>query len=343
MIRFNCDYSEGAHPAIIEQLVKTNIEQTPGYGMDPYCAKAATLIREKCLAPKADVHFLVGGTQTNLTFIGSVLRPHQGAVSADTGHINVHESGAIEATGHKVISLPSKDGKITASQVLEVYTKHIEDPDLEHTVQPKLVYISNPTEIGTIYNKEELTSLSDVCRKNNLYLYVDGARLGYGLTAKSNDLTLADFAKLCDAFYIGGTKVGALFGEALIITNDNLKEDFRYSIKQRGGMFAKGRLLGIQFSTLMENNLYFDISIHANKMASKIKEACIKRGYPFLTDSDTNQQFPIIPNKIVEKLKEKYTFSVWEKTDESHIAIRFCTSWATKECDVEELVADILK
>lgn len=341
MIRFNCDYSEGAYSSILEKLAQTNLEQTAGYGLDPYCEKARKLIQDLCKAPQAQVHFLVGGTQTNMMLIAAALRPYQGALSPDSGHINVHESGAIEATGHKVLALPSKDGKITAEQVQEEYTKHYKDPDREHMVQPKLVYISNPTEIGTIYSKAELTALSKVCRENNLYLYVDGARLGYGLTAKSNDLSLADMAELCDAFYIGGTKVGALFGEALVITNPALQEDFRYVIKQHGGMFAKGRLLGIQFLALLEDGTYFEIARHANELAEKIKQACIEKGYSFLTESDTNQQFPILPNSVLEKLGSKYTYSVWQPMDETHSAVRFCTSWATKEEDVASLIKDL--
>lgn len=341
MIRFNCDYSEGAYSSILEKLAQTNLEQTAGYGLDPYCEKARKLIQDLCKAPQAQVHFLVGGTQTNMMLIAAALRPYQGALSPDSGHINVHESGAIEATGHKVLALPSKDGKITAEQVQEEYTKHYKDPDREHMVQPKLVYISNPTEIGTIYSKAELTALSKVCRENNLYLYVDGARLGYGLTAKSNDLSLADMAELCDAFYIGGTKVGALFGEALVITNPALQEDFRYVIKQHGGMFAKGRLLGIQFLALLEDGTYFEIARHANELAEKIKQACIEKGYSFLTQSDTNQQFPILPNSVLEKLGSKYTYSVWQPMDETHSAVRFCTSWATKEEDVASLIKDL--
>lgn len=341
MIRFNCDYSEGAYPAILEKLAQTNLEQTAGYGLDPYCEKARKLIQDLCKAPQAQVHFLVGGTQTNMMLIAAALRPYQGALSPDSGHINVHESGAIEATGHKVLALPSKDGKITAQQVQEEYTKHYKDPDREHMVQPKLVYISNPTEIGTIYSKAELTALSKVCRENNLYLYVDGARLGYGLTAKSNDVSLADMAELCDAFYIGGTKVGALFGEALVITNPALQEDFRYVIKQHGGMFAKGRLLGLQFLALLEDGTYFEIARHANELAKQIKQTCIEKGYSFLTQSDTNQQFPILPNSVLEKLGSKYTYSVWQPMDESHSAVRFCTSWATKEEDVASLIKDL--
>lgn len=341
MIRFNSDYTEGAHPKILEKLIETNLEQTSGYGMDPYCEKARGIIKEKCKDENLDVHFFVGGTQTNLTFISSVLRPYQGVVSVDTGHINTHESGAIEATGHKVLAVKGVNGKVTAEEVQRVYDEHYNDEVREHTVQPKMVYISNPTEIGTIYSKQELTKISEVCRKNNLILYMDGARLGYGLCAENNDLDLPTIAKLCDAFYIGGTKVGALFGEALVISKEALKEDFRYILKQKGGMLAKGRLLGLQFLTLFEKDLYFEISAHANNMARLIKEACIEKGYPFLTESTTNQQFPILPNKVLEELKENFEYSFWQKIDEEHCAVRFCTSWATDINDVNALVKAI--
>lgn len=343
MLRFNCDYSEGAHPKILEKLVQTNYEQTEGYGEDNYCKEAIRLIKEKCNRQDADVHFFVGGTQTNLTVISAALRPHQGVISAVSGHINAHESGAIEATGHKVIALPSCDGKITAKQVQEVYDSHFSDTTHEHIVQPKLVYISNPTEIGSIYSKAELMALSETCTRNNLYLYMDGARLGYALCAQENDLDLPAIAQLCDVFYIGGTKIGALFGEALVICNDNLKLDFRYLIKQKGGLLSKGRLLGIQFITLFEDDLYFKMAKHANEMAELIKEACIKKGYPFLTPSTTNQQFPIMPDRILEKLNQAYEYSYWQRIDKDQSAVRFCTSWATEKDMVLQLIADIEK
>ena len=251
MIRFNCDYCEGAHERILRKLAETNLEQTPGYGEDHYCAEAAGIIRSLCGQEDAAVHFLVGGTQANMTVIASALRSHQGVAGAVTAHINVHETGSIEATGHKVLALPSEDGKITAEQVEELYQAHIRDESFEHTVQPKMVYISNPTELGTIYTRSELENLYEVCRKYGLYLFVDGARLAYGLAAEGNDLDLKSLAAACDVFYIGGTKAGALFGEAVVILNDELKADFRYHIKQRGGMLAKGRLLGIQFGELL--------------------------------------------------------------------------------------------
>lgn len=341
MIYFECDYSEGAHPKVLEKLIGSNMEQTVGYGEDPYCKKAAKLIKEKCGREDIDVHFFVGGTQTNLTVISAALRPHQGAIATVMGHVNVHESGSIEATGHKVLALPSLDGKLTAEQIQAVYDDHFNNPDHEHMVQPKLVYLSNSTEIGTIYSRAELTAISETCRKNNLFLYIDGARLGSALCAEDNNLDLPTLARLCDAFYIGGTKNGLLFGEALVICNDKLKADFRYILKQKGGMLAKGRLLGLQFTALFEDNLYYDMAIHANKMAKQIKEACIHKGYKFISPSTTNQQFPILPDEVIKKLHAKYAFSLWKKIDDKHSAVRFCTSWATNENDVMELVSDI--
>lgn len=343
MIRFECDYSEGAHRRIMERLVETNMEQTPGYGEDLYCKEAAGKIRELCACESADVHFLVGGTQANLTVIAAALRPHQGALCAESGHIAVHETGAIEACGHKVLPLPSEDGKITAAQVEKAYREHVEDVNHEHMVQPKLVYISNPTEYGTVYYKEELEALHRVCRECGLYLYMDGARLGYGLMAADNDLTLPDIARLCDVFYIGGTKLGALFGEAVVIANDKLKEDFRYIMKQKGGMLAKGRLLGIQFLELMRDGLYFSMAKHANEMAEKIRQACEEKGYPMAVKSRTNQVFAVLPDEDLERLGQKYAYSCWERADESHSVVRFCTSWATEEKDVLALAEDLKK
>lgn len=341
MIRFESDYTEGAHKRIMKRLVETNEEQTPGYGMDEHCEKARAYIKKACHAENADIHFLVGGTQANTTIIASILRPHQGAVAAITGHIAVHETGAIEATGHKVLTLPSDDGKIQAQQVKELYDAHWNDVTHEHLVQPGLVYISHPTENGTTYSKSELEALSKVCRECGLPLFMDGARLGYGLASKGSDLSLADIASLCDVFYIGGTKVGALMGEAVVIINDALKKDFRYVIKQNGGMLAKGRLLGIQFETLFEDGLYYEISKHAVDMAMMIREAFAEKGFSFRYDSMTNQQFPILPNEVLIKLSEKYSYSYWEKVDASRSAVRFCTSWATKKENVEMLIKDI--
>jgi len=343
MIRFNCDYSEGAHPKVLEKLIETNMEQTAGYGCDSYCSKAAGLIKSKCGREDIDVHFLVGGTQTNLTVIAAALRPHQGVISADTGHINTHETGAIEACGHKVLALPSADGKLVAGDIKACCEAHESDETREHIVQPKLVYISNPTEIGTIYTREELSAISKVCSEKGMFLYVDGARLGYALCAEGNDLDLPALAGLCDAFYIGGTKIGALFGEALVLCNDTIKKDFRYIIKQKGGMLAKGRLLGVQFTELFKDGLYFEMAGHANKMAMLIKEAFKRNGYSFLVESFTNQQFPIIPDSMLLKLKEKFEYSFWVKVSEKASAVRFCTSWATDPGAVEQLTEEIHK
>lgn len=341
MTYFNCDYNEGAHEKVMRRLLETNKEQTIGYGCDDYCEQARKLIREKCQAPEADVHFLVGGTQTNATVIAAALRTHQGVIAAQTGHINVHETGAIEADGHKVLALLSKDGKLTAKQVEECYMTHVSDGAFEHMVQPKMVYISQPTELGTQYTLAELEALSAVCRKNHLFLFVDGARLGYGLMAAGNDVTMADLARLTDVFYIGGTKVGALFGEAVVINNPCLKEDFRYVIKQKGAMLAKGRLLGLQFLALFEDDLYFEIAAHADKMADRIREVLHRKQMPFLVENCTNQIFTILPDEILNKLSEKYCFSYQERIDETHSAVRICTSWATEKAAVEELCGDL--
>lgn len=341
MLFFECDYTEGACPEIMNRLVETNYMQTPGYGEDVICDSARAKIRKACNAEHADVHFLVGGTQANFTVIASILRPYQGVVCAETGHINVHETGAVEATGHKVLALPSTTGKITAEQVKAYYDAHWADGSHEHIVQPGMVYISHPTENGTLYTKTELVELYKMCQQLELPLFLDGARLGYGLMSEASDMTLADVAANTDVFYIGGTKVGALFGEAVVITNPALKKDFRYSIKQRGGMLAKGRLLGIQFDELFENDLYFRVAKHADDLAMKLKHAFVAKGYPLFFDSYTNQQFPIMPDKDLDKLKDKYAWCLWSKVDAEHSAVRFCTSWATKEEAVEKLIADI--
>ena len=341
MIRFNCDYLEGAHPRILEKLVETNFVQTPGYGEDEYCERAREIIRKKVGVPDAYVQFLVGGTQTNMTVISSILRPYQGVISANTGHINAHETGAIEATGHKVLVLPSEDGKITAAQVQEYYDAHWADESHEHIVQPGMVYISHPTENGTLYTKEELKALYETCQKLCMPLFLDGARLGYGLMSEGSDLTWEDVAAYTDVFYIGGTKVGALFGEAVVITNPVLTKDFRYVIKQRGGMLAKGRLLGIQFQALLEDGLYEEIAGKAVKQAMRLREAFLEKGYPLLYNSYTNQQFPIMHKQQLEQLKENYSFELWAPLDEEYSAVRFCTSWATKDEDVEKLIEDL--
>ncbi len=341
MIYFNNDYSEGCHEKVLQRLIATNLEQTPGYGEDIYCKRAADRIKALCGREDLAVHFLVGGTQTNLTVISAALRPHQGALGASSAHINVHETGAIEATGHKVLWLPSEDGKITADQVAQYVRLHRADPSFEHTVQPKMVYISNPTEWGTLYNLQELEALSAVCRENGLYLFLDGARLGYGLMAQGNDVTMADLARLCDVFYIGGTKVGALFGEAVVISNPAIAEDFRYIIKQHGGMLAKGRLLGVQFDALLEDDLYFTIAAHADHLADKLRAAFQRNGYPFFVEGVTNQVFPILPRAVRENLAEKYAFMEMDPVDEDRCAVRFCTSWATLEENVDAFCTDL--
>lgn len=341
MIRFNCDYHEGAHPRILDALVRTNMEQTVGYGEDAYCAEAAAKIKKLCKKEDAAVHFLVGGTQTNLTVISSVLRPHQAVLCVEEGHVNVHETGAIEACGHKVMTVKGKDGKLTAEQIREVYHSHWGDDSHEHMTQPKLVYISNPSELGTIYGKAELEAIRKVCDECHMYLFLDGARLGYGLMSEENDLSLEILADLCDVFYIGGTKVGALFGEAVVISNPALQEDFRYIIKQKGGMLAKGRLLGIQFLELFKDGLYFEISKHAIDMAMILKEGLKKEGYEFFIESSTNQQFVIVSDEKLETLKEKYAYCYQQRYDETRSVIRLCTSWATKEEHVYQLLEDM--
>ena len=339
MIYFHNDYSEGCHEKVLAALTRTNLEQTPGYGEDHYCAEAADLIRKACNAPEMAVHFLVGGTQANLTVIDAALRPHQAAVSADLGHINSHETGAVEATGHKVMALPSVDGKITAEQVAKMVEEHYASASFEHTTQPKLVYISSPSELGTLYSLSELEALSAVCRAKGLYLFLDGARLGYGLAASDNDVNVADLARLCDVFYIGGTKVGALFGEAVCITNPALKEDFRYLIKQHGGMLAKGRLLGVQFKALFVDGLYFELGKHAVAMADKIRATLEELGVPSLVPGTTNQIFPILSDELLAELEKEFTFVEQERVSPTYRAVRFCTSWATTEENTDALCA----
>lgn len=341
MICFHNDYSEGCHEKVMQALVDTNMLQTVGYGEDEFCAAAAAKIRSLCGREDAQVHFLVGGTQTNLTVIDAALRPHQAALGPVSAHINVHETGAVEATGHKVLTVPSQDGKITARQVRAVVEIHRASGSFEHEAQPKLVYISNPTEYGTLYSLEELENLSGVCREMGLYLFLDGARLGYGLIAEGYDVTLRDIARLCDVFYIGGTKVGALFGEAVVITNPAIGEDFRYLMKQHGGMLAKGRLLGVQFRVLFEDDLYFQISAHAVKMADRIRGALDEIGASYLVPGITNQIFPILPDSLLEELGKNFMFTEMERVDDTHRAVRFCTSWATKPEHVDALCDEL--
>ncbi len=337
MIYFNNDYSEGCHEAVLKLMSQTNMQQTSGYGMDEYCREAADIIRRLCDDESLAVHFLVGGTQTNLTVISAALRPHQGVLGAESAHVQVHETGAIEATGHKVLSLPSADGKITAQQVEAAVTAHFQDEAAEHMVQPKMVYISNPTELGTIYSRGELEAISAVCKKHGLYLFLDGARLGYGLTARDNDVSMKDLARLCDVFYIGGTKVGALFGEAVVISNPAIAADFRYLIKQHGGMLAKGRLLGIQFCALLRDGLYWQIAERANVLADQLRECLARLGYPLLVEGTTNQVFAILPDRLLERLGKNFSFSEQQRMDVTHRAVRFCTSWATTQENMNAL------
>lgn len=341
-IYFNCDYTEGAHEKIMNALTQTNLLQTIGYGEDYFCENARESIKKACENDNIDVHFLVGGTQTNFTVISSILRPYQGVIAPNTGHINVHETGAIEARGHKVLALDcSADGKITSNQI-ETYCKnHYECAEAEHIVQPGMVYISQPTENGAIYSKNELISIKKVCEQYDMPLFVDGARLGYALASEENDVTLKDLCEICDVFYIGGTKCGALFGEAVVISNDKLKKDFRYNIKQNGGMLAKGRLLGLQFGCLFEDNTYIEICKKAVDQAKYIANSCVEYGFKLLTNSPTNQQFVIFSNDILQKLSKKYVLTFWEKVDETHSAVRICTSWATKDENVKALLEDI--
>ncbi len=338
MIRFDCDYLEGAHPAILQRLMETNLDQTIGYGEDPYCQAAAEKIRTACGAPDAAVHFLVGGTQTNTAVIYSLLRPHEGVLSPSTGHINCHEVNAIEGTGHKVLPLPAENGKITAQAVEQAVLAWREDASWEHIVKPGMVYLSQSTETGTIYSKAELTAIRQVCRKYRLPLFLDGARLGYALAAPGNDLTLSDLTQLCDVFYIGGTKVGALFGEAVVIPNPDLIEGFRSLIKQRGGLLAKGRLLGLQFDVLFTDRLYFRLGQHAIDLAMKMKEGFAKKGYAFWCDSPTNQQFPILTCQQVERLSRDFSFDDYGPAGPDSRISRFCTSWATTQEQIEALL-----
>lgn len=337
MIRFESDYTQGAVPEILEALIKTNMEQTPGYGEDKYCLSAADKIRKELKCDSAAVHFLVGGTQTNFTFIASCLRPHEGVISASTGHINVHETGAVEATGHKILPIESFDGKIKAEDIEAMVVAHENDASFEHITKPKMVYISMPTENGTIYSKAELEAIYEVCKKKNLILYIDGARLGYAMMCKENDVAFSDLPNLCDAFYIGGTKVGALFGEALVIVNEKYKEDFRYIEKQKGAMLAKGRLLGLQFDTLFTDGLYFKVSAYAMKLADRIRAALKEKGIRVYYNSPTNQLFPMLTDEQMNKLKNDFSFCYWCKNGDLHV-VRFCTSWATQEGDVDTLI-----
>lgn len=337
MISFANDYSEGACPQVLQAISRENLLQNPGYGLDPHCEAAAEMIRSLCAAQGADVHFLVGGTQVNFISIAAFLRPHQAAIAADCGHIATHETGSVEATGHKICTVPAVNGKLTPELVRKVVAGH---PN-EHMVQPKLVFLSCPSEFGTIYSKAELTEMRKVCDELGLYLYLDGARLAAGLTCEACDITLADIAAVADAFYIGGTKNGLLMGEALVILNDGLKADFRYMEKQRGAMLAKGFLLGIQFETVLRDGLYFSLAKNANERASELRRGFAALGVPVLVDSPTNQLFPILPKSITAKLAERYVFEQWEEVDAEREAVRFVCSWATPAENTAALLADL--
>lgn len=325
MYSFQNDYSEGAHPNILKALSKYNLQQEEGYGLDRHTLNAVTIIRNLMEAAEAEVHLLSGGTQTNLIAISAFLRPHEACIAADTGHVSTHEAGAIEATGHKLLNVKAGDGKLTPALIEPVLVEH----HFEHMVKPKLVYISNPTELGTIYSKIELKALHDYCRNKDLLLYADGARLGCALVATNADVTLRDMYALTDAFFIGGTKIGALLGEALVLSDVDLKEEYRYLIKQRGGLLAKGRILGIQFEELFRDDLYFDLARHANDTAQFLAQTLKKEGCAFWIDSPTNQIFPIMKNEVIEMLSGQFQFYTWAKVDEKHSALRLVTSWAT--------------
>lgn len=336
MYSFRNDYSEGAHPRVLQALAETNLEQTRGYGLDPRCEAAGALIRRLCAAPDAAVHFLVGGTQTNLLVINAFLRSYEAVIAAHTGHVNVHETGAVEATGHKVCTAFAPDGKLTPALVESVLSAHGD----EHMVLPRMVYISNTTEVGTVYSRAELAALRRCCEAHGLYLFLDGARLGSALTTPGSDLTLADIAAMTDAFYIGGTKNGALFGEALVLPHPD--PHFRWHMKQRGAMLAKGRLLGIQFQALLEDGLYFDIARHANEMAFRLRDGVAALGYPFPVASISNQQFPVLPNSVIRRLEDMgYEFETDRPVDGEHTCVRFVTSWATPERAVDQFLRDL--
>lgn len=335
---FKNDYSEGCHPIILEALVKYNLVQQNGYGLDDYSQNAAKLIRQKINNPKAKVHFVSGGTQANLIVISAFLRPHESVVAAETGHIFTNETGAIEATGHKVHGIETADGKLKPDDIQKILNLHTNIP---HQVKQKMVYISNSTEVGTIYSKVELQNLYEFCQEKNLYLFLDGARLGHALTAETNDLTLEDIAKYTDAFYLGGTKNGALIGEAIVICNENLQDEFGFHLKQKGAMLAKGRLLGIQFQELLKDDLYFELAKSANQKAMEIKRAFEEKGCSFLSETFTNQIFPILTQNQISQLSQNFDFYVWKKIDEEKSAVRLITSWATTDAIVADFINEI--
>ncbi|WP_427813704.1 threonine aldolase family protein [Enterococcus sp. 22-H-5-01] len=339
MLNFESDYLEGAHEKILQRMLETNEEKLTGYGHDKYSASAVDKIRQACLCPEAEIYFISGGTLTNALVIASMLKKYEGVLAAETAHIATHETGAIEYSGHKVLTLPQKQGKITADQIRDYLTTFWADANHEFMVFPGMVYLSHPTEYGTLYTKDELKNISEVCRQYQIPLFLDGARLGYGLASPEIDVTLPMIAEYCDVFYIGGTKVGAFLGEAIVFTKNNRPEYFLAHMKQQGALLAKGRLLGLQFDTLFTDQLYFEISQHAIAMAMRLKKGLQEKHYRFYLDSPTNQQFIVVQNEQLEILKKSVAFGFWEQFDESHSVIRFATSWATKESEIDELLA----
>jgi threonine aldolase len=336
MISFFNDYAEGAHPRILAALKKTNEQQEPGYGLDSFSQEAIELLRDAIKQPEASIHFVATGTQANLITLSSFLKPYESIIAAEHGHICVHETGALEATGHKVHALPSHAGKVSAESVRALLALH----DSVHCVQPKVLYISQSTELGTVYSRQELQSLREVCDEHRLYLYLDGARIGNAVMAEGENATLADIASLCDAFYIGGTKNGALLGEAIVIIHRALQDSFRYHLKQRGALLAKGRVVALQFIELFQDGLYFKNAHHANSVAKKLANGIKERGYSFAQEPQTNQLFPVFPHQVIQKLQEHYGFFIWEKLGERAV-IRLVTSWATPEAAVESFLQDL--
>jgi threonine aldolase len=338
MLSFESDYTEGAHEQILQRLIETNMEKMSGYGKDRYCDRAKEKIRTLCKCPEADIYFLIGGTQANQIIIDAMLKQYEGVIAADTGHVSTHEAGAIEYTGHKVLTVPHSNGKIQADVLRDYLKNFYGDANHEHMVFPGMVYISHPTEYGTLYSLKELQELSEICKQYELPLYMDGARLGYGLMSAETDVTLPDLSKLCDVFYIGGTKVGALCGEAVVFTHNNAPKHFTTIIKQHGALLAKGRLLGIQFDILFTDDLYFKISRHAIQMADMLRKTFAEKNYKFYIETITNQIFVVLENTKMKELQGKVSFSFWEKADEKHTVVRFATSWATKEEEVAALI-----
>ncbi|MBR5497983.1 MAG: low specificity L-threonine aldolase [Clostridia bacterium] len=336
-LSFECDYNNGAHSEVLKRIIETNNDKLPGYGSDCYCESAKSKIKQACKREDIDVFFISGGTQTNMIVISSLLKSCEGVIAADTGHVSVHEAGAIEYHGHKVLTIPHTDGKINSEALCRYAETFYNDENHEHMVYPGMVYISFPTENGTLYSKSELEEISAICKRFNMYLYADGARLGYGLMSKENDVTLSDIAELCDVFYIGGTKVGALCGEAIVIKKSVLPKNFTAVIKQHGALMSKGRLLGVQFDALFTDDLYFKISENAIRSAERLKAVLKETGFEFAWESPTNQQFVIVENKRLDKIREYVNFSFWEKYDDEHTVIRFATSWATTDEEIDAL------